>query len=413
MKPKLLPYSNFPPDFQKETVSRALEIINQGECLQLIGLPGSGKSLLLRSLNSSNTLRFCYLDCNLMPEKTTSSILNFILSRLENKPEDIAKLEVIHKKLEKLVSVYLSDSNNKLILVFDAFDNLIDSSLLPLFKILKGLHDQKHSSLIFLFSVDREITNPQTLSVFGEFGSLVFENLLFLSPLNKKDTFLIVQETEKQLGKKVSPENKEKIYQLSGGFIRTIKCLAKAIIGGQTIESLTLSPNLNIHLNYHFEQLLEALKPETEILKNLVMNKTNSSDQKNLQTLINLSVIKPDKTFSLPLFFNFLKNKFQETPTFSESLMDIIHLKNNLTSSEYKALIYLFNHQDKICTREDLISSIWGENASLETSDHALDQLIHRLKSKLKTSTPPVMLETIRGRGHRFSFVSLTETPST
>lgn len=51
-----------------------------------------------------------------------------------------------------------------------------------------------------------------------------------------------------------------------------------------------------------------------------------------------------------------------------------------------------------IIDREDLITQVWGEKA-LDIADHALDQLIHRLK--IKVALEGYKIETIKGRGHR------------
>ena len=59
----------------------------------------------------------------------------------------------------------------------------------------------------------------------------------------------------------------------------------------------------------------------------------------------------------------------------------------------------LLSSKNKIVEREKGIEHLWGENA-VEVSDHAYDQLILRLRYKMKKSQPKADLETVRGRGH-------------
>jgi DNA-binding winged helix-turn-helix (wHTH) protein len=45
------------------------------------------------------------------------------------------------------------------------------------------------------------------------------------------------------------------------------------------------------------------------------------------------------------------------------------------------------------------MGAVWGEMGLGEVADHALDQLLHRLRRKLTSASPPTILKTIRGRG--------------
>ena len=186
--------------------------------------------------------------------------------------------------------------------------------------------------------------------------------------------------------------------------MRTIKRLVQAFTAGQTLKEVSQNPAANIHLDYHLEQLFEALATEKETLRNLVLDKTQSGDEKNIKILKNLYIIDSNGKFIHPLFSSFLREKFSSKPDFEETLAEKIHLKTQLTANEYRALTFLFAHDGEICPREKIATAIWGENASLDISNHALDQLIHRLRKKLKSAEPVVTLETIRGRGHRLTY---------
>ena len=81
--------------------------------------------------------------------------------------------------------------------------------------------------------------------------------------------------------------------------------------------------------------------------------------------------------------------------------MSEVKLSEKLTLSEFKIFNYLANNKGLICTRDLIISEVWGDNATKDVSDHALDQIISRLRKKIKISGNNVYIETIRGRGHR------------
>ncbi len=377
----------------------------------MVGLPGSGRSILFHALtNVPRILRFhlkkdaekyrlIYLDLNFIPDKTTPAVLSFIGTRLDDQGLELNSLETLVDLVERKIN-RLKIGNTKLILILDSFDNLGGSQLTQLFKILKAIHDKNRFFLSYIFVVDREITGDK-LSLFGNLGMLITENVFFLPPSEKDDVFWFIEESGKQYGVTVTGKQKEAIFKLSGGYLRTVKRQVQALAKGQTLEEIVSDPSVNIHLGYHFEQILEALGPEKETLRRLVFGGLGESDAENLRNFRNLYVIDSKNVFTNPLFLVFLQNKFKDGEAFTESLEEKISLRQRLTANEYKLLAFLVKYQGKICSREDLAVAVWGDKASLEVSNHAMDQLVHRLKEKLSSSKPAVCLETVRGRGHR------------
>lgn len=68
-----------------------------------------------------------------------------------------------------------------------------------------------------------------------------------------------------------------------------------------------------------------------------------------------------------------------------------------LTSAEYRLLLLLALHPDKIFTRDDIMLELNGIDADIYS--RAIDILISRLRSKLK---PLDAIKTIRSRGYQF-----------
>lgn len=414
---------HYPADFRQEVFGQLLKIISRGECLQVSGLPGSGKSSWLSMLalypkilefhlkEKADLYRFVYLDLNLIPERTTAAILNFILSQLKETDEEITQENLIAKELEKTIKNMLSDLSKKLILIFDPLTNLAEPSLFPLFNILKGFRDQNIFSLSYIFAVNRPIITHEEIAPFGKLGSLVVENIYYLPPLSRKDAFLIIGQHEERLNLKISESEKEKIFSLSGGNIQTAKRLCQAIANDFSIEEISQNPLCDLQLITHLERIWEALAPEKETLRNLINHQISEAghrlvpgenDKENLKTLRNFCLIDQDNQPVHPLFFTFAKQKLAKE-TQGEMSAEKTLLMDQLTGNEYKALKFLLEHQGQICQREDLSQVIWGKDASLEITNHAVDQLLHRLRKKLSLAQSPLILKTIRGRGHRLS----------
>lgn len=73
-----------------------------------------------------------------------------------------------------------------------------------------------------------------------------------------------------------------------------------------------------------------------------------------------------------------------------------------LSASQFQLLEFLYDRQDRVVPRKDLISEIWGPENAPEVSEQALDALVRRLRDRLATIDPnhPYII-TIRGHGLR------------
>ncbi len=73
-----------------------------------------------------------------------------------------------------------------------------------------------------------------------------------------------------------------------------------------------------------------------------------------------------------------------------------------LSASQFQLLEFLYERQDMVVPRKELISEIWGAENALEVSEQALDALVRRLRDRLAAidASHPFII-TIRGHGLR------------
>jgi DNA-binding response OmpR family regulator len=71
-----------------------------------------------------------------------------------------------------------------------------------------------------------------------------------------------------------------------------------------------------------------------------------------------------------------------------------------LTSTEYKILVYMMRHADHVISRDQLISAVWGENTHV--IDRTTDTHISHLRTKLQSSR--CTFKPVHGTGYRFTF---------
>lgn len=79
-----------------------------------------------------------------------------------------------------------------------------------------------------------------------------------------------------------------------------------------------------------------------------------------------------------------------------------------LTPLEYKICHFLMTHPDKVYSRDQLISHVWGGNIYID--DRTVDVHVKRMRAKLQPYKQQHLIKTVRGVGYIFG-VSHEKTP--
>jgi DNA-binding response OmpR family regulator len=73
-----------------------------------------------------------------------------------------------------------------------------------------------------------------------------------------------------------------------------------------------------------------------------------------------------------------------------------------LTNLEYRLLLLLYGHMDKICDKYQVVEAVWGEEYIEEVDDARIEKLVSRLRQKIELEpSNPRYLVTVRGRGYK------------
>jgi hypothetical protein len=73
-----------------------------------------------------------------------------------------------------------------------------------------------------------------------------------------------------------------------------------------------------------------------------------------------------------------------------------------LSAPQFRLLQILYDQQDKVVARQDLITAVWGDEDAVGISEQAMDALVRRLRGRLSQLDPrhPYVI-TVRGHGLR------------
>ncbi len=73
----------------------------------------------------------------------------------------------------------------------------------------------------------------------------------------------------------------------------------------------------------------------------------------------------------------------------------------SLTLREFDLLAFLIDHAGAACSRDELLSGVWG--IDFETGTNTVDVFVYALRRKLDTCGLTAAIETVRGVGYRLS----------
>lgn len=68
---------------------------------------------------------------------------------------------------------------------------------------------------------------------------------------------------------------------------------------------------------------------------------------------------------------------------------------------EYRLLCFFMQHQDRVYSRDELLTHVWGENTYVD--ERTVDVHIRRLRKQLSIDAHERLIQTVHGSGYRFS----------
>ena len=82
-----------------------------------------------------------------------------------------------------------------------------------------------------------------------------------------------------------------------------------------------------------------------------------------------------------------------------------VDVSERLSPSEFKLMKYLIQNKEKLCSKDEIINSVWDDQKSQDgVTDQALDQIFYRLRKKIEQDPAnPRYIHTIKGKGYRLS----------
>jgi hypothetical protein len=335
-----------------DTLSQVETILARGESIQLVALPGMGKSRLAKQIPGF------YFDTNCLPSHDHVTALKLLAALLEVNPIPNDNTELFLKISEKILGL-------DTVIIIDYMNPLLSPELKPFFTILKALRDRSKYLLKYVFTVQG--ATPLSHSYFNLLGDLyeIFsENIIILNPIPQTQfAQKIKSDFSTNLAFNPSDPQIDTLYQLSGGIPALVKISMQAMR-----DNKKLDPESHPRLKAQLEEIRVVLgdNPDSEIL-----TKHGLVDQ--------------NRQIKSQLLREYLQK-------FSPS---------RLSAAETHLLELLISHSGNIVSKDQICESVYPDvKNKAGISDHAIDQLIHRLREKIQHQ---YSLTTHRGLGYKLT----------
>jgi hypothetical protein len=436
-------------------IANIMECIEDGDCCSIVGLSNTGKSTLLRSLplpavqtkhlgERAEEYVFVYIDFNLMLELTEQGFYELIL---RSTLAELRELEIEQGLLDRVGTSYrqlvepanpflvplsfnegltaLSEGlKQRIVLLFDEFDEPFAGLDERVLLNLRALKDKYGTRLSYVVATDQPLREQQRGDKVAEFCELFALSTLFLSALGRDDAQQVIALFAREEEVKFSTDDTVFIMAQAGGHPGLLEatCRVLAEVGrdypdfrDQSYKLVRERLDSDVGIRSECAKLWNGLTAEEqEALMAFVSNPESSLDPELERSLRQKAIIEDEEgepTVFGKLFEGFARRQRllkRREPQGVRVDVDSGHiwvdgeLAPDLTDLEYRLLLLLYGHLDKICDKYQIVESVWGQDYIDEVDDARIDKLVSRLRQKIEPdASEPRYLITVRGRGYR------------
>lgn len=432
--------SLYPSNTREKELRLLIPFIEKGLSTQLVGLPGSGKSNILRLLaynrearhanygDYEKYLHFVYLDCSEVKGKSLFDITKFILISLSfslgerRMTEESQRVNqflseglktqdeiFLFQGLKKSVDYLSVEKKLTISLLFDRFESIIPSLDTQFFSNLRTLRDRAKYRFECVFSLNRPLEDLIDPVLTKDFHELIADNRIYSSLKDGAWLTFRASYIEKAARQSLPEGVFDEVISLTGGHARLSKLSFESLVTEEKQDDLKNFLLKKPTIQNALKEIWINLTPQEQMA---LKDKMSFDTIKSTLPYLTDSSLVDENGITIPLFEDYIScvpvesgEKLSYNTTTKEILMGETSLSDKLSPSEFKLLRYLIENEGKICTKDEIITSIWGDQKSYEgVTDQALDQIFYRVRKKVeKDPSNPKYIQTIKGLGYKLA----------
>ncbi len=454
--PATMPVSEL---YRQDELRSLLDRLADGQDVSLVGVSNVGKSDLLRDLSRAETgarlrlslapgLRCLYIDCNRMLEWGEQAfyevILRVLLEEAEGERPDLvpalrrsydallnaASSFHIPLRFDEALTTWLETVEGRTILVFDEFDAPFAHLEPRVFLNLRGLKDRYPGALSYVTATDRSLPRLRSDEQVDEVTELFGHAAHYVMPLNADDSRAFIAEQAVLLAATFDASDIAFVLAQAGGHpgLMGIVCRRLAAVTGAVARDP--SGDLVIH-----RQLRDALRSDAAVRLECerIWRDLDGAEQNTLRAIFQPDGVHDDFAFAELRHKGLLRGTRHDPQLFAELFRHFVQQQvaaltasqpeaelgvrldvesgevrvdgrvvETLTNLEFRLLLLLYGHLNKICDKYQVVEAVWGEDYIDEVYDSAIDKLVSRLRHKIEPDPAnPRFIVTVRGRGYK------------
>ncbi|MBI2190136.1 MAG: helix-turn-helix domain-containing protein, partial [Candidatus Levybacteria bacterium] len=409
---QLIIEAQYPLIFRKEESKALGEHIKKRHSVVLIGMKRVGISNFLRFFLYHGGIKKIYIqdgkqhffipvDLNDLVEREVSFFWTLTLKRIVDEIEKSALPQEAKNGVKRLfldsmksqdlfltidsvrkALVMLSEAGVEPTLFFIRFDRIKDALNPEFFANLEGLRDATHQKLAYIFTSFRRL-NQLSPTVFGKAALSLFSNDLYIKPAKKEDVATIYKAYEDHYKLLLVPSLEQGLFDIVDGYVQYLQ-LALIVLHEQKPKLESKSQLFDYlvqdeRIILQSEELWESLDSNEQE----VLNKINRGEEINAEEKEKASYLWETgfiaESNGKRAIFNALFDFYVKQKTQSQTETNGVEF----TKKENLLFIFLKDHLNEVCEREQIIEAVWPEVEALGVSDWAIDRLVARARSKL------------------------------
>ena len=436
--------------------------IRSGQSGSVIGLPGTGKSNLLRFLchrpdvvsqylkGDSFELAVVQVDLNNLTGVDLATLYRVMLRSLYEAGAQLTAIErslfetvkALYRRVEEKTDPFLTQSalrevlfafrerQARLVLVMDPFDQFGRTASTQVLDNLRGLRDNFKYTLTYIIGLRHELAYIRDPVELGELHEILDSHVCWMGPLAYEDARYSIGQVEEATGKSFGPEQVERLMNLTGNYPAVLRAATLWLAETDPVpdvsaweDRLLAEPGVYNRLNDVWQALTGEEQTVLSVLQMGVPIESPRERRESLRqieekykpTLARLQtkyLCCPDdagwRLFS-PLFARFIAGlegmcagKIRHDPKVDRFFRGDMEIAG-LSDQDRRLLRHFLDHPLAVHTIDDLIEAAWADYDSRGVSNEAVQQAIRHLRKQIESNPArPAYLITAYGAGYRF-----------
>ena len=279
------------------------------------------------------------------------------------------------------------------------------ASFPQLITFLKNISKVSRSNTALIFTGNHHALRQESNSIAD--ADIFLENVFIHSPMDQEQLGICYEECSIPRPFKLTNEELQRVYSISGGNPSIIKGIAKYLNSARQkplgFDAISLWNKNEVAVR--LENIANSMnEPEMTVLETaLNVGPIIKTQEEPVDILSKVGVVDNNGLLFSPIFANYLRERYLQRTISIEIIEGQVVAKNPthnllLTSSENSLLLLLLNNRNIILERDAIFNFVWRDDID-KYSDWNLDQLVRRLRTKLKPHRLDQNILTVKGRG--------------